>query len=184
MGQARNKTGIKFEHTICEVNGWERVSKSPKISWSGIGRTNFDKIASIDFNVELFKPTDNSVYDKYDAITDKNEKVEIKKYKSSNLTDWVLYSEPIFKVASIEGVSKVTKLFGNGDLNAGIEKYNNFVDGIVKNIGQDILTKITQSNIGIQFEDGFIPQSNLEYRWQIRKGWMGYNRLSIEFRIK
>lgn len=69
-------------------------------------------------------------------------------------------------------------------MNKAIENYNQFVDGIVKNIGQDILDKITQSNIGIQLEDGFVPQPNLEYRWRIRKGWANFDRLSIEFRIK
>ena len=41
MGQSRNKTGFEFEKQICESNGWTRVSTSPKISWTGVGRTNF-----------------------------------------------------------------------------------------------------------------------------------------------
>jgi len=110
--------------------------------------------------------------------------VELKKYKISKLKDWTLYSEPIFKVASHGDVSKVARIFGQGSLEKAIEVYNQFVSRIVKNIGQDILDKITQSNIGIQLEDGFIPQSNLEYRWVIRKGWANFDRLSIEFRVK
>lgn len=184
MGQSRNKTGVVFENTMCQSKGWTRVSKSPKISWSGVGRTNFEKIASVGFNPDKFLPTTKSIFDKYDAVTENGEKVELKKYKMSKLTDWTLYSEPIFKVASREGVAAVSRIFGGGDMNKAIEKYNSFVDGVVNNIGQDILDKITQSNIGIQLEDGFIPQSNLEYRWNVREGWMGFNRLSIEFRIK
>lgn len=184
MGQARNKSGVVFENTVCQIKGWTRVSKSPKISWSGVGRTNFEKIASVGFNPDKFVPTSESIFDKYDAITDKGERVELKKYKTNKLKDWTLYSEPIFKVASREGATAVARIFGAGDMNKAIENYNQFVDGIVKNIGQDILDKITQSNIGIQLEDGFVPQSNLEYRWRIRKGWMGFNRLSIEFRVK
>ena len=184
MGQARNKSGVVFENTMCQSKGWVRVSKSPKISWSGVGRTNFEKIVSVGFNPDKFVPTSESVFDKYDAITDKGERVELKKYKTSKLKDWTLYSEPIFKVASREGAAAVARIFGSGNMDKAIENYNQFVDGIVKNIGQDILDKITQSNIGIQLEDGFVPQSNLEYRWRIRKGWMGFNRLSIEFRVK
>ena len=184
MGQSRNKTGFEFEKQICESNGWTRVSTSPKISWTGVGRTNFEKIASLNFNPNKFVPTSESVYEKYDAITDNNKKVEIKKYKTSKLKNWALYSEPIFKVASRDSLLKVTQLFGDGNLNKAIEVYNNFLDGIVKNIGQDILNNITQSNVGVQMIDGFVPQSNLEYRWVVKKGWAGFNRLTIEFRIK
>jgi len=184
MGQSRNKTGVEFENKICEVKGWTRVSKSPKIKWTGTGRSNFQKIASVNFNPDTFLPLPNSIFDKYDAITETGERVELKKYKISKLKDWALYSEPIFKVASHGDVSKVTKIFGQGSLEKAIEVYNQFVSGIVKNIGQDILDKITQSNIGIQLEDGFVPQSNLEYRWVIRKGWANFDRLSIEFRVK
>ena len=35
MGQSRNKTGVVFENTMCKSKGWVRVSKSPKIFWSG-----------------------------------------------------------------------------------------------------------------------------------------------------
>ena len=184
MAQSRNKTGVEFERQICEVKGWTRTATSPKISWTGVGHNNFEKIASINFDPTKFVPTSSSTYNKCDAITDKNEKVEIKKYKTSKLKNWVLYSEPIFKVASREALYTVTQLFGNGDMNKAIEVYNNFLDGIVKNIGQDILNNITQSNIGIQLIDGFVPQSNLEYRWVVKKGWADFNRLTIEFRIK
>jgi len=184
MGQSRNKTGVDFEKTICESKGWTHVPASPRIVWSGVGRTNFIKIASIGFDYNKFHPTSDSIFDKYDALTDKGEKVEIKKYKTSKLKDWTLYSEPIFKVASREAVTSVSNIFGGGNLNKAIENYNKFVGGIVNNIGQDILNNITRSNIGVQLEDGFIPQSDLEYRWVVRKGWKGFDRLSIEFRIK
>jgi len=184
MGQSRNKTGVDFEKLICESKGWKHTPASPRIVWSGDGKTTFKKIASIDFDPTKFYPTTKSVFEKYDAITDKGEKVEIKKYTSTQLKEWSLYSEPIFKVASRESVTSVSNIFGGGDLNRAIEKYNNFIDGITTNIGQDFLDNITRSNIGVQLIDDFIPQTNLEYRWVIRKGWMGFNRLSIEFRIK
>jgi hypothetical protein len=100
------------------------------------------------------------------------------------LKDWTLYSEPIFKVASQDAVNKVVDIFGYGDYELAIINYNKFIDGVRLNVGQDILDNISKSNIGIQLVDGFIPQSKLEYRWIIKKGWMGFDRLSIEFRIK
>jgi len=81
-------------------------------------------------------------------------------------------------------VEHVTNLFGKGNLSLAQTNYNKFVSDMFNYVGQDILDNITRSNIGIQLEDGFIPQSNLEYRWRIKKGWKGFNRLSIEFRIK
>lgn len=184
MRQSRNKTGVDFEKMICEIKGWSHTPVSPKIIWSGIGRTNFDKIASIDFDASKFLPTSESTFEKYDAITDKGEKVELKKYKISKVKKWTAYSEPIFKVASKSMVEHVTNLFGKGDLALAQTNYNKFVADMFNYVGQDILDKITCSNIGIQLEDGFIPQSSLEYRWKIKKGWKGFNRLSIEFRIK
>ena len=184
MGQSRNKTGVDFEKMICETKGWLHTPKSPRIVWTGVGRSNFDKIASVNFDITKFYPTDESILEKYDAITDKGDKVELKKYKSTKVKDWVSYSEPIFKIAGRGALDTVTTLFGNGDVTVARDKYNTFVDDISKTVGVTILDGITKSNIGIQLEDGFIPQSELEYRWKIKKGWKGFNRLSIEFRIK
>jgi hypothetical protein len=169
---------------ICESNGWAHTPKSPRIVWSGVGRTNFDKIASVGFDVTKFTPTDESILEKYDAITDKGEKVELKKYNSSKLNSWTLYSEPIFKVSNRSTLPIVNRIFGNGDVVLAVKNYNDFVEKIKDTVGEDILTKISQSNTGVQLEDCFVEQSNLEYRWIVRTGWKGFNRLIIEFRIK
>jgi hypothetical protein len=58
------------------------------------------------------------------------------------------------------------------------------VEKIKDTVGEDILNKISQSNTGVQLEDCFVEQTNLEYRWIVRTGWKGFNRLIIEFRIK
>lgn len=184
MGQVRNKTGVDFEKMICETKGWSHTPKSPRIVWSGVGRTNFDKIASVNFDVTKFTPTDESILEKYDAITDKGEKVELKKYHSSKLKSWVLYSEPIFKVSNRSTLPIVNRIFGNGDSVLAVKNYNDFVEKIKDTVGEDILNKISQSNAGVQLEDCFVEQSNLEYRWIVRTGWKGFNRLIIEFRIK
>jgi|LakMenE18May11ns_1017448.scaffolds.fasta_scaffold9864406_3 hypothetical protein len=184
MEQVRNKTGITFEKLICEEKGWKHNSKSPKIVWAGFGRNNFQKIAFLDFKANKFIPTSDSIFEKYDAITKENEKIEIKKYDSKYLKNWVLYSEPIIKVTRQRDIDNVTKYLGNGDVSLGKEKYNKFIEELQQYIGDDILKKIITSNIGVQLKDKFIPQSELEYCWVIKRGWMGYNRLSIEFKLK
>ncbi len=185
MGQSRSKTGVDFEKSVCESNGWTHKSASPRINWSGKGRSNWDKIKQVEFKPENFVPNfDKSKFEKYDAVKGNGDKVEIKKYPSSKLVNWTMYSEPVFKVATRSALSTVTKLFGEGDYETSVEKYNEFVQGIVPNVGRDILEAITKSNIGIQLEDKFVPQEELEYRWNVRSGWKGYYRLSIEFRIK
>lgn len=185
MGQSRSKTGIDFEKKICEYNGWIHKSASPRINWSGNGRTNWDKIVQTEFNPAKFIPNiERSIFEKYDAINENGEKVEIKKYNSSKITNWVLFSEPIFKVATRSALKTVINKFGKGDFDTSIKVYNTFVEGIIPNVGDEILDNITRSNIGIQCEDRFVPQSELEYRWKVKVGWKGYNRLSIEFRIK
>ena len=91
----------------------------------------------------------------------------------------------MFKVADHRTLSSVVKIFGNGLKDQSINKYNEFVTNLSNSdICKDILNKITSSNIGIQLEDCFIPQSDLEYRWKIVKNWEGYVRLTKEFKFK
>lgn len=185
MGQKRNKTGTDFEKQICESNGFTHKAVKPKIIWSGIGRTNFDKIKNINFDPSLFKPDmSRSKFDKYDAIDSNGDPIEIKKYYKSQVTNWTMLSEPIFKIASRSTVNRVTRLFGDGDFEKSKVVYNNFLKEMTSTVGIDILNKITNSFTGVQFIDGFVPNDKLEFRWQIRESWMGYNRLSIEFKLK
>ena len=184
MGQIRNKTGIQFEKLICEEKGWTHTSKSPKIVWAGFGKNNYEKIVFLGFKASKFIPTSDSTFEKYDAITSDNQKIEIKDYYSKNLNNWTLYSEPIIKVARLEDIKKVTKYFGNGDPELGKERYNSFIRELKKFIDDDILNKIVKSNIGVQTKDRFFSQSELEYRWNLKEGWKGYDRLTIEFKIK
>ena len=109
--------------------------------------------------------------------------MEIKKYHSSGLSEWCLYSEPIIKVAE-EGVSNtVLNVFGSK------ESYNKFIKDLYDNMvdnGTDIslMEALTKSTIGIQCIDKFIPKSNLEYKWVIVNVWRGWNRLTLFFRKK
>ena len=185
MGQRRNKTGIDFEKMICESKGWKRKSVNPRINWVGTGRSNWGKMGQVDFDCTKFIPNiEKSKLEKYDALNEKGEKIEIKKYPSSKLTKWSNYSEPIFKVASSTTKDTVINLFGQGNYGKSVIEYNKFVECIIDNVGDEILNGITKSNIGIQCEDRFLTQDELEYKWLIKGGWKGYNRLSIVFRIK
>jgi hypothetical protein len=192
MSQKRNKTGIEFEKQICESNGWVPKSCSPRIKWVGKGRNNFKKLVNSNFDVNEFKPNlTKSKFEKFDAITSKGEKIEIKKYPKSKATNWLLYSEPIIKVAPSR------RHFVKGDFvhdNVSEKDYNDFIDNLVTsdfwvNNNEDILNKITRSNIGIQFMDGFVDNKNIEFKWVINKGeyapiFNNYNRLTIVFRVK
>ena len=185
MGQSRNKTGVDFEGEICERFGWEHISKSPKIKWSGNGRSNYQKIKSVNFDTSKFLPTEDSTFEKYDAITQTGDKVEIKKYNSTDITDWCLYSEPFFKISTKSGLKYVVDNFGNGDIDVAREKYNTFLEELLNKNFDYIVNNISNSNIGIQFNDKFVPKEKLDFRLKIYKScWMGFWRATIEFKIK
>jgi hypothetical protein len=185
MGQSRNKTGIEFEKLVCETYGWKHASANPRIRWSGQGRSNWDKIKSVNFDPSLFKPDmDKSRFEKYDAINNTGEKVEIKKYTTETLSDWCLYSEPIFKIATRQQMKDIIRIFGDGDYEQSVVKYNKFVEGITEHVGPMIIRRIYGTSIGVQLIDKFIPKCDLEFKWVVIKSWKGYNRLSIYFRIK
>ena len=37
---------------------------------------------------------------------------------------------------------------------------------------------------GIQFRDAFVPKKYLEFKTVLLDGWAGYNRITIQFKIK
>lgn len=186
MSQLRNRTGISFEKDICKKYGWTHVSKcDPKIYWSGNGRFNFDKIKSTNLDPNKFYPIyEKSNFDKYDAIGKNGEKIEIKKYLKEECYSWKMLSEPIFKIANRSQIPKVISMFKAKDLEEANEKYNDFLDGVYKNIGSELLYRITSSFDKIQLIDDYINKDDLEFKWEIKKGWSGFNRLTIMFRIK
>lgn len=184
MSQSRNIIGVQFENTICESKGWKKVTKSPKIKWAGQGPCNFSKILSVNFDINKFKPMSDSTFEKYDAVSQNGDKIEIKKYKKSKVKNWTMYSEPMFKVSTKQDLIKLVDLYGQGSLDLAKTKYNDFVYNMFNNIDNDIINKITKTNIGVQFEDGFLPHSKLEYRWEVCSGWRGFKRLSIMFKVR
>lgn len=184
MIQTRVAEGQKHEIETCLLNGWKHVNGKPRFYWGGIGRSNIEKIYNADFDATKFLLTDKSLFTKYDAIDQDGNNREIKKYFVLDASKWTLYSEPVFCIKTKGILAKAIKLLGNGDINVANTKYNKFLDDVIINLGQDIITKMTSTNIGIQFIDGFIPQDKIEYRWKVNTGWKGFNRISIEFRVK
>lgn len=182
----RVEAGKEFEIEICEKNGWERVeSGKPKLKWPGEGKSNFDKIKSIGCDPSKFVPIlEESVFDKYDAIDKDGNHIEIKKYLTRSCRTWRMLSEPIFKVANEGQLDKVKNAFNCDTIEESNIKYNEFLNGVMENIGDDIISRMTNTFIGIQLKDSFIPKKDLEFQWKVKKSWRGYNRLTLMFRIK
>jgi len=185
--QIRSLSGSIFEKEICKTMGFTSKPTSPQIKWSGQGRCNFSKIKNCGFNPSLFRPLQSSSYNKWDVITKEGQKIEVKKYHVYQLTNWTLYSEPIIKVAARDVERKLTRIFGDGDLQLAKEKYNSFLKELFEQLQSEgileqIKNNITSTNGGIQFIDGFLTHSQLEFRWDLRQGWNGFDRVYLEFR--
>ena len=187
--QIRSLSGSIFEKEICKTMGFTSKPTSPQIKWSGQGRCNFSKIKNYGFNPLLFRPLQTSSYNKWDVLTKEGQKIEVKKYHLNQIDNWILYSEPIIKVAARVVESKLTKIFGNGDVHLAKQKYNSFLEELFnqlqsEGILEQIKNNITSTNGGIQFIDGFLTHDQLEFRWDLRSGWNGFDRVYLEFRKK
>jgi hypothetical protein len=98
--QNRAKTGVEFENSV-QVDGWVKKTKSPRMKWSGKGSSVFDKIKSIDYDPTRFILDETVDINKYDIYHPETKRYrEVKKYHMDSFNDWVLYSEPYFKMAS------------------------------------------------------------------------------------
>jgi hypothetical protein len=192
--QRRAVTGYKFEKEVCFVKGWKQDSKSPKFFWEGSGKSWVEKLKSLNFNVEAFRINlKKSKFDKWDA-TDGDDNYEIKKYDTRKLKGYILYSEPIIKIAPSR--SKWKKGNPQYDVFPIPKKYNQFINDLMnsswwKKDSERILNKIINSSKGIQFKDRFIEKNDIEFSWKLNTGkegiapiFEGYYRLSIVFRLK
>ena len=184
MSQARNKLGIEFEKQVCLQKNLEKFSKRPSIKWSGIGKNVYEKIASVNFNVDKFY-TLSATFEKCDATDSDNNKIEIKRYLLKDISRWKLYSEP-FPSLKDGDYLKYIELFGNGSFERGKQIYNTFIIDLM-NKNSNYLNYITKemysSNIGIQLIDAFIPNSDLEFKTDLT-AWKGIKRIRIQFRKK
>ena len=177
MQQPRARAGIDFELSL-QSDLWIKNEQKPKMVWDVVGKTVFNKMKNVDYDVTKFNLSDKSILTKYDFTfhNNKNLAFEVKKYKKSKVTKWTLYSEPFFKVSTREGAEQIDT-----------ETYNKFVDDFYtkrKDIINKVLDNISKNILGIRLVDEFIPQNNIGYRVEVVKGWGGYNRITIQFRVK
>jgi len=191
--QIRAISGYSFEREVREKENFERYIKAPRIKWSGVGRNNVERLISLNKDPELFKPIiEESKFVKADAKDVNGVLYEIKKYYKEELNKFRLYSEPIIKV------SPRRSKWGEGDPYydnfKDCNEYNDFIYRITKTkwwkkYNKTILENIYKSNSGLYTRDGFIPYSELEFKWVINKGeyapiFENYHRLTIVFRLK
>ena len=177
--QKRAKVGVDFEKD-CEIDGWVRKTKSPKLKWNGNGKDNVDKIINCGFNPSLFTLSENNDLSKYDIYNPTlNTFREVKRYTKSKLKSWKMYSEPYFKIASKTSLDKIGK-----------EEYNSFVQKFWDynqdtGLFEKVLHGINDLSEGIVLIDGFVPKEEFEFRTVIVKTtWKGYYRITIEFKLR
>jgi hypothetical protein len=177
--QKRSITGKEFENSITKGN-WTRKSSSPKLVWEGVGKNNIEKIKNSKLDVNNFKLSSKSKFDKYDIYNSElNRFREVKKYNKEFCKNYVLYSEPYFKIATRSQANKIN-----------LDYYNNFVTEFFNHhlktgLFDEVVSNIVKKIDGIVLVDGFIPIDKLEFRTRINeKAWKGFYRITIEFRIK
>jgi hypothetical protein len=183
MKQSRTKIGQDFEKKILAARGLTKSTAKPRIAWSVDG-TTLDRLLSTDLNPNRFQIVRGSKCQKYDAVKENGDKVEIKNYHRADLRSWRLYSEPTFKIASHDSFEELVE-HHSGRIGPAITAYNRFTRVLFAKIKKtNILKRITSSNIGIECIDGFIPNRQLEFRWKLIPNWKGLNRISIQVRLK
>lgn len=177
--QRRAITGIDFEKEI-QNKGWVKNTKSPRLKWKVSGKSFLDKLKTINYDPSLLILDEGSSFNKYD-VYDPIENIfcEVKKYKKEYFQNWVLYSEPYFKIASKSSRKKIST-----------EKYNNFVNKFYSlnsktNFFNDIINKMNSTTKGVLTLDGLILIKDLEFRTiVVENSWGGYYRITIQCRLK
>ena len=175
--QTRATTGVDFEQSLI-TEQWLKSEIKPKMIWDVNGVNVFDKMKNVGYDVTKFNLSDKSIISKSDFVffTDPTLRFEVKKYPKSKLKKWTMYSEPFFKVSSNDAANIVD-----------INDYNKFVDEFVdkrKDIITNVINSIGEGIIGVRCLDGFIQQHELEYKIEVLKGWKGYKRITVMFKIK
>jgi hypothetical protein len=177
--QNRVQNGKLFELSLIK-DGWIVKPKSPKFKWSGKGKTFIQKLKECEYQPELFILDESSNMCKYDIIHPETNRVrEAKKYDKNNLTKWTLYSEPYFKIATRIQQSRIS-----------VEVYNRFTNEfynyhLTTGLFDRVIDKMTSCSEGIMVQDGFIPSKEIEFRTKlVENQWGGYNRITIQFRIR
>ena len=177
--QNRVKSGKLFEQSLIK-DGWIVKPKSPKFKWSGEGRSFIQKMRHCRFISELFILDESSSMCKYDIVHLETNRVrEVKKYMKKDLNKWTLYSEPFFKIATRSQQKKIDVIVYN-------KFANEFYDhNLTTGLFDRVIDKMTSCSEGIMVQDGFIPNKEIEFRTKlVENQWGGYNRITIQFRIR
>ena len=180
MRQHRVNVGKDFENSL-EKDGWIVKQIKPRLSWIANGSNKIQKIKNSIKTPQYFILNEKkSSFIKYDVIhNDTNELCEVKHYTIKNLKNWLLYSEPYFKIARNEDAGKIDK-----------ETYNKFVENFYEyNLSTDLFEtvqkKMTQNVKGVIIIDNFIPMNDFEFRTVLLKNcWKGYHRITIQLKLK
>ena len=132
--QKRCITGTIFEKFLCK-DGFTHKSKSPKVKYSGEGKSILTKIKNSNYNPSIVQVLPESDFTKYDIVNEEtDQRYEVKKYKTESLKKWTLFSEPFFKIATRTQTTKITVRQYNTFVNR-FWKFNNkkrFFDDIIK----------------------------------------------------
>jgi hypothetical protein len=177
--QNRVQNGKLFELSLIK-DGWIVKPKSPKFKWSGNGRSFVQKMRDCRFISELFILDESSSMCKYDIVHLETNRVrEVKKYMKKDLNKWTLYSEPFFKIATRSQQKKIDVIVYN-------KFANEFYDhNLTTGLFDRVINKMTSCSEGIMVQDGFIPSKDIEFRTElVANQWGGYDRITIQFRIR
>ena len=177
--QNRVQSGKLFEQSLIK-DGWIVKPKSPKFKWSGNGRSFVQKMRDCRFISELFILDESSSMCKYDIVHLETNRVrEVKKYMKKDLNKWMLYSEPFFNIATRSQQKKI-------DVRVDNKFANEFYDhNLTTGLFDRVIDKMTSCSEGIMVQDGFIPSKEIEFRTKlVENQWGGYNRITIQFRIR
>jgi len=180
MRQIRVKTGQDFELSL-QKDGWIVKATSPRLKWIGKGNTNIEKIKNCNQDpTKLILNEAKSNFIKYDIVNSETNHVrEAKKYTKKQLKNWMLYSEPFFKIASIGDANKISKT----EYNRFTEKFYEY--NLTTGLFDRVMENMKNSSEGLETPDGFIPKSEIEYRTVLLKeNWAGYHRITIQCKIK
>ena len=179
MVQKRVKSGREMEKSVL-VDGWISSPQKPVLRWRVEGRNNIEKIINSNYDPEKFAILENvslNKYDIYHPVTKKQR--EVKSYFIYDLNNWILYSEPYFKISTRSQLNKIS-----------VERYNEFLLNFYNYTSQNgflkfIQEQMTKSNEGIVLKDGFVGNCLIDFRTIINKNqWKGYDRIQIQFKLK
>lgn len=190
MPQKRSKTGVSFERDLVENYGYVIEPKDPKMCWIIDGKTysnSFKASILADCDPDRIKldilGSSFEKRDGYKIISPlKKQYSEIKRYLIEECNSWKMFSEPFL---SVKTKGQIEFIIANKNLENIQNRYNNLIDHLLEEYGDEVLSNfVDKCTNGIQLIDGFLPKDQIEFRLYKSKGWRGFKRVEVQFRIK